>query len=114
MREMDSRQIQPVVLIEGICTAVEETRIKDKLRTLLVVGKEILPLLAVLLVDEQTRASIVHGVMLSVLNRDVELLLEQKGQLLRLLLPLRSKRFQASTTLLVYISGSYRAVSRMR
>ena len=89
MREADSRQIHPMVLVWRMCVTVQETREKDKLRTLLVVGKEIFPLLAILLVNEQTRASIIHGIVLSILDRDMELLLKEDSQLLRLLLSLR-------------------------
>lgn len=114
MREADSRQIHPMVLGWRMCVTVQETREKDKLRTLLVVGKEIFPLLAILLVNEQARASIIHGIVFSILDRDVELVFKQNGQLLGLLLPLPSKPSRTPTTLFVYISGSYKAVSRMR
>ena len=53
------------------------------------VSERILPLRAILLVEQQRRPRVIHGVVLSILDRDVELLLKENRQLLRLLLPLR-------------------------
>ena len=53
------------------------------------VSERILPLLAILLVEQQRRPCVIHGVVLSILDRDMELLLKEDSQLLRLLLSLR-------------------------